>query len=203
MDYYEYLKTPEWQRKRSERLQIDHFKCQKCGRPMDLQVHHLNYDNIGNENVYTDLITLCKYCHKIIEDQKTSYKESVTSFSNYREDWKAERRLELQFCYEYEPYDYSRGGRLNLTNREVIRIEWEKWLRKKHLRNRQIRITTVIDYFRMLRIRLIIAMQDAGASPDEIMARGISRNMVYKYFNNRELAENIIKFSLKEMEEYN
>ena len=210
MDYYDYLMSVEWQKKRTERLRIDNFECQKCGRPMDLQVHHLNYDRIGNENVYTDLITLCKYCHKKIEDQKSEYKEnqksayreSITTYSNYREDWKADRRLELHFCREYEDQDYSKGGRLNLTNREVIKAEWEKWPLKKRMKDPDLRVTTIINYFRTLRIRLIISMQDAGASPDEIMARGISRNMVYKYFSNRELAEKVIQYGLKEMEEY-
>lgn len=202
MNYKEYLMSPEWQKKRSERLRLDQYKCQKCGRPMDLQVHHLNYDHVGNENIYIDLITLCKYCHRDLEGQKTAYKERASTYHNYRDDWKAERQLELQFCHEYENQDYAKRGNLNLTNREVIKSEWQKWLVKKQLQDRDIRVTTVINYFRTLRIRLIISMQDAGASPDEIMARGISRNMVSKYYGDRQLAENVINFGLKEMEEY-
>lgn len=70
--YIEYLKSPEWQRKRTERLKMDGFKCAKCGFPKALQVHHLNYDNIYHEDVANDLITLCKRCHKKIEDEKRS-----------------------------------------------------------------------------------------------------------------------------------
>lgn len=200
MTYNEYLQTPEWQAKRSKRLQIDHFKCQKCGRPMDLQVHHLTYANIGHENVNTDLITLCKNCHQEIEDEKASYRERV--ISDYREAWRAARQLELQFRRDYEQRDYSKGGTLNLTNRDVIRDEWRKWLKEKHFDYCDVRVTTVIDYFRTLRVQMIIEMEDAGATPQDIMARGISTGMVYKYFGNRQKAKRIIQYGLEEMEEY-
>ena len=68
---------------------------------------------------------------------------------------------------------------------------------------KEVRVTTVIDYFRNKRIRLILAMSAAGASPDEIMARGISYNMVHKYYNNPKLANTVMARFEKEMEEVN
>lgn len=209
MDYLAYLQSPEWQDKRSQRLKIDQYKCQRCGRPMDLQVHHLTYDRIGNENVYTDLITLCKYCHEKIESQKQAYKEQRTAdkrekqlhaFASYKYDWRRARRLELEFCKDYERRDYSGGGDLNLTNMDTARAEWNKWLLAHSITYRELRVSTVIDYFRNKRIKMILSMVDAGASPDEILARGISYNMVHKYYNNSELAHTVMARFEKEME---
>ncbi len=65
--YENYLKSETWQNKRQKRLQIDKCKCALCGSPEKLQVHHIRYPNIlGQESVYTDLITLCDDCHKAV-----------------------------------------------------------------------------------------------------------------------------------------
>ena len=37
-------------------------KCEQCGRKYELNVHHLTYENIGDEKS-SDVITLCKRCH--------------------------------------------------------------------------------------------------------------------------------------------
>ena len=75
-EYTEYLRSDTWQRLRSQRLKIDHYKCQLCGRPFDLQVHHIYYpQELGTEDVYSDLITLCEYCHEAVEQQKIDYKK--------------------------------------------------------------------------------------------------------------------------------
>ena len=198
-EYSLYLRSPEWQKKRTERLKIDNFKCAVCGRPMDLQVHHLNYDNIGRENVYTDLITLCKFCHTDIENEKRAYKAR----QGYAANWMTQRRLELMFCKSVQRKDLSSGGDLNLTNRDVIRKAWKGWITANGIPFRDVRVTTIIDYFRNKRIRLILAMSAAGASPDEILARGISYNMVHKYYNNPDLANTVMARFDKEMEEVN
>jgi hypothetical protein len=68
--YKKYIESKEWQAKRTERLKIDNFTCQKCGSKRKLHVHHINYENFGNENVYEDLITLCSKCHEEVEEMK-------------------------------------------------------------------------------------------------------------------------------------
>jgi hypothetical protein len=70
MEMNEYYKSPEWAEKRNARLKLDGFKCAKCGFTRALEVHHINYDRYGNEDVSRDLITLCKKCHQEIEEQK-------------------------------------------------------------------------------------------------------------------------------------
>lgn len=65
-----YYSSPEWAKKRNERLKIDGYKCAKCGFTRALEVHHINYDRLYNEDVSRDLVTLCKRCHNEIEKQK-------------------------------------------------------------------------------------------------------------------------------------
>lgn len=69
-DYYrnEYLKSPEWQRKRHMVLQRDNWRCVYCGAPAT-QVHHKRYAkrNIGNEPI-SWLVSICKSCHESIHD---------------------------------------------------------------------------------------------------------------------------------------
>ena len=69
----EYYSSPAWAAKRTERLKIDGFRCAKCGFTRALEVHHINYDRFGHEDVSRDLITLCKKCHKEIEAQKKEH----------------------------------------------------------------------------------------------------------------------------------
>lgn len=66
-EYYAYLDSPEWKRKREQRLEIDGHKCVLCGaterQGSTLNVHHLTYDNMYQEDVQHDLVTLCRTCH--------------------------------------------------------------------------------------------------------------------------------------------
>lgn len=60
--YSEYLKSDYWKNKRRQVLQRDNYSCNECGVKSNLQVHHLDYDTIGDEDL-EDLITLCRKCH--------------------------------------------------------------------------------------------------------------------------------------------
>lgn len=66
-EYKDYMRSNEWKVKKRERIAIDQG-CVMCGRPLDkirsIQVHHITYQRLGNENVLTDLCTLCGSCHK-------------------------------------------------------------------------------------------------------------------------------------------
>lgn len=62
MPYREYLRTPEWRRKRNYLIALLGC-CQECGSTESLQVHHLNYDRRGHE-WQSDLWLLCESCHR-------------------------------------------------------------------------------------------------------------------------------------------
>jgi 5-methylcytosine-specific restriction endonuclease McrA len=65
--YKKYMQSEEWNAKKQQRIEIDK-QCVMCGRPLDriraVQVHHITYANLGHENIYTDICTLCGTCHK-------------------------------------------------------------------------------------------------------------------------------------------
>lgn len=66
----EYYNSDEWKYKRSIRMDLDGYACVLCKSTYDLHVHHLTYENIGDENVYNDLMTVCKECHWGIHGRK-------------------------------------------------------------------------------------------------------------------------------------
>ena len=65
--YSEYLLTDHWNEVRKERLKIDRYRCQFCGcegtSANPLVVHHFTYRNLGHEDVWRDLVTVCSCCH--------------------------------------------------------------------------------------------------------------------------------------------
>lgn len=71
--YKMYIHSESWEIKKRERSKIDGGKCVMCGRTEKhtrhgLQCHHVTYDRLGDENVLTDLVTLCGSCHKKIHN---------------------------------------------------------------------------------------------------------------------------------------
>lgn len=72
--YHEYLKSAAWLEKREQRLKIDGHRCAMCGAKHGLQVHHLTYEHLYQENAETELVTLCKRCHSSMH----GYTESGT-----------------------------------------------------------------------------------------------------------------------------
>jgi len=63
LEYKKYLNSTKWKAIRREILLRDNYRCVYCYSMDDLHIHHLNYDNFKNEKL-SDLITLCKGCHK-------------------------------------------------------------------------------------------------------------------------------------------
>lgn len=66
--YNEYIKSPAWSAKRRQVLIRDDYRCFDCGTSTRLQVHHINYEHLGNEPL-EDLITLCTDCHTQRHDE--------------------------------------------------------------------------------------------------------------------------------------
>ena len=68
--YKDYMKSDTWQDKCKQRIEIAGHKCEMCGRlkknSKGLQIHHISYKNLGNEDVANDLICLCGRCHILI-----------------------------------------------------------------------------------------------------------------------------------------
>ena len=199
-EYIDYLKSDTWQRLRSQRLKIDNYKCQRCGRPFDLQVHHLFYPTeLGTENPYRDLITLCDTCHEIVEHQKKEYRKDKT------DAWEEQRNYELRLIYrtikQNACYDLSALGigKLDFCNNDVIKAHFGPLLEGKTGLGYSSRVQ---NYFRNQRYRIILGMMDIGLTPREVCERTkFSWNMVSKVFANPDSKREILKKE-KEQEYY-
>jgi len=58
----QYYISPQWQYKRLQKLRQAGHKCERCGSTGVLDVHHLNYDTLYDEDM-SDLQVLCRVCH--------------------------------------------------------------------------------------------------------------------------------------------
>ena len=86
--YHKYISSsPVWAEKREARLKIDGRKCRTChhdGSEDRLEVHHAHYDSFRNEDVESDLITLCSRCHDAITNvfRHRKYEDRVISIDD-------------------------------------------------------------------------------------------------------------------------
>lgn len=62
--YKKYLLSPQWRARAKDAIERAGNRCQVCGNPLHLQVHHNTYRNLGNEKP-EDLCVLCKECHEL------------------------------------------------------------------------------------------------------------------------------------------
>ena len=86
-EYSVYLLSPEWKRIAEKRKEIDGHRCVMCGsigtQTNKLECHHVTYRNVGNEDVYKDVMTLCRNCHRAIHRAMNRVTDA-----NGRKGWK-------------------------------------------------------------------------------------------------------------------
>ena len=64
-DKYEaYINSDTWKEKRKTILARDNYICQICKTNKAVQVHHLTYKRMGNEQDF-DLVSVCLPCHEL------------------------------------------------------------------------------------------------------------------------------------------
>lgn len=64
MPYKEYLRSPYWKRVKTNNIKNAGGRCTDCGSTRSiLEVHHLNYDHLGEE-LNQFLVVLCRECHQ-------------------------------------------------------------------------------------------------------------------------------------------
>lgn len=77
--YEDYLKSKQWQKKREEILNKRGKKCMICGCVEHIQVHHLNYESLADEDERF-LIPICQQCHTMIHiicDEQKKHSEKI------------------------------------------------------------------------------------------------------------------------------
>ena len=67
-EYIDYLQSDDWKIRRKELMDLANWICSNCGEKAIL-LHHLNYNNLGNEELDIDVITLCTDCHNEIHEK--------------------------------------------------------------------------------------------------------------------------------------
>jgi len=67
--YDEYLRSPEWATRRNMVLHRASGVCEGCMESSATQVHHLSYDNVGDELLY-QLVAVCDACHEKAHSKK-------------------------------------------------------------------------------------------------------------------------------------
>lgn len=92
--YNNYLKSKHWIQLRKKYIPSD-MRCSMCQEiSKSLQLHHLSYKNIGNEQE-TDLVPLCENCHKLIHKIP---KEHIKSSLYYRPKHKSVKKHKRSKC---------------------------------------------------------------------------------------------------------
>lgn len=66
-EYKAYLNSPRWQAIRKRLYREYDYKCDRCGSSKNIQVHHLTYENLGEEKD-EDLVVLCQKCHSELHE---------------------------------------------------------------------------------------------------------------------------------------
>lgn len=79
MTYKDQLLDPRWQKVRLAVMNRDNFTCRMCGdKNTTLNIHHLEYyPGFAWDTPISSLITLCKDCHKEVEQMKKDKIEPV------------------------------------------------------------------------------------------------------------------------------
>lgn len=95
--YKAYLKSPHWQAIRKRLYRAYEYKCAMCGSPKNLNVHHITYENLGEEKD-EDLTVLCQKCHSELHDG------NYTFFDDLSIAWSR-----LFEAYENEPDEDKKG----------------------------------------------------------------------------------------------
>ena len=62
-----YFASPKWKSMRQLILSRDNHQCQSCGAKSSLEIHHITYENFGDEDI-SQLVSLCRDCHQEIHD---------------------------------------------------------------------------------------------------------------------------------------
>lgn len=75
MNYQTYITSPEWRDKHKGFLKRSHYRCSFSllpigkkikGRYFGYAIHHMNYLNLGNEQLWVDVVALHPFIHRWI-----------------------------------------------------------------------------------------------------------------------------------------
>ena len=102
-DYGKYLNSKAWSETREKFFKQVGRQC-ICGNTAT-QVHHKTYDNIGKEDILTELAGLCGSCHGSVHQPENSNKANNTRGTVYWNKFKTYvKKMEMIYsCCAYHP----------------------------------------------------------------------------------------------------
>ena len=93
MKYKEYLKSDRWKTQRRRTFYHHGRKCVVCGNDK-VEVHHLTYKMLENENPSKHLLPLCREHHQMVHDYSKLHKMSI---------WDATHLLTIEYRSKLNP----------------------------------------------------------------------------------------------------
>lgn len=112
--YEDYINSFDWHLKRSQALSRADQKCGRCGSTEGLEVHHLTYERLGNEEP-EDLLVVCRSCHEK-EDDKRRWQVEEQQYLARLDGWASKKYGE-----DWESW----------KDATEVAEQFEKWLEKK------------------------------------------------------------------------
>ena len=183
MDYDEYLNEPHWHEVREKRLLIDNRRCAMCGTAKNLEVHHITYERLWNEDVINDLITLCTSCHKKLHYYEGRARENAAMFAAFSKSLlQGGKSLATGAFFWYAwPKFTANGGAVNILNMtalSALRREWCEQVGVSESSVSLLKIQSLANRFTTMRV---FEMLGDGMTTKEIANQlGISTNSVTK-----------------------
>lgn len=110
INYYQYIQSEEW------RLKKEKFKASRlwrdgrcyvcCNKGIEVHIHHITYENLGNEKL-NDLRILCAVCHAAVHETKSlrnkRMKQKWAAHASRMKLWGL-RRFPLRYALEVSKF---------------------------------------------------------------------------------------------------
>lgn len=80
----EYLQSKEWKELKTMKLLLADNKCESCGSTHNLELHHIDYTNLTQEN-FEDVAIVCRDCHQAIHNKLGLDRKTLYPISQYKE----------------------------------------------------------------------------------------------------------------------
>lgn len=89
-EYQRYLQTAEWAQKRADFIWQAKGRCLRCGAMERLQVHHLHYETLGDED-FSDVEVLCPACHQGADRERVMDRRlEAWATARFGDDWRCD-----------------------------------------------------------------------------------------------------------------
>ena len=103
---------------KKDMLRLRGARCERCGHPHSLELHHKTYERLGRE-LTSDLEVLCRRCHESADKERAleGQRRSATARYNAGLDTYASKKYGDDWDYQRDP--------------EQVSEEYDQWLQSK------------------------------------------------------------------------